>query len=323
MEGSLKVYISLLKGWKEKYFTLQDGVLSYSEARDKSKEGSIHMKIASIKTDPKEPLCLTINSGTSEIQIKAANHHDLNRWLGALKQAQEDAMRLYDYQHTEEKQEIEKQLPQSTKKLLVDSRVEALKDQVAELWSSQAQFEEILSDIVPKIEKVPGLYELAEKLERLGSELKKNVTISLNDVEDEKRKLTKTLRVLQEKGEGLQNNEVNMLIRRQEENIGSLRSSVVNGRSMVSKGENDGRLQDVPNFKSFDKPVSSFDIEEEKQLANGNHRNGDKKNSLNVFGKDDCRDNNDGDIGNMRSVTKISVKQIESLGFHPIVAVIS
>lgn len=225
MEGVLKVYTNLLQGWTDKYFVLQDGILTYYAGKGKEKEGTIHMKVSSIKT--KDPRILIINSGTTEIEIKAGEAYEYTRWLNELRKAQNEALLLDEELSTQEKDEINKKLAPKTKQLLADSRVDTLKKEVAELWCSQAIFEEVMSLIAPKIESNPGLLELAQKLERIGSEIKGNVTMTLTQIEEEKRKLGKTLCNLEADGKGIDGKEVNLLIRRQEENIMSNRGSLM------------------------------------------------------------------------------------------------
>ncbi len=48
---------------------------------------------------------------------------------------------------------MEGRLSVDTRYLLKESNIEALKDELAQLWVKQARFDEILSLIQPKIEK--------------------------------------------------------------------------------------------------------------------------------------------------------------------------
>ena len=48
---------------------------------------SVHLKIASVTTVADDPTKILINSGTTEIIVKAASISDKNIWLNALREA--------------------------------------------------------------------------------------------------------------------------------------------------------------------------------------------------------------------------------------------
>jgi PH domain. len=174
MEGYLKKWVNVVSGWKSRYFVLHDGILTYCDKKGEPIKGNISLKVANIISIPEDPLRIVLETGTSEIHIRTSTMSEKIKWFSALKDAQEKALKEDEYKSYPE-QEIqlyEGRLSIGTKAILNESNLDKLKDDLAELWVKQSQFDETLSLLAPKAQKVPGINELASKLEELGKEIK-------------------------------------------------------------------------------------------------------------------------------------------------------
>jgi len=88
IEGFLRKWTGLLTGWRERYFTLKaGGILEFTDRNNGKDKGTIHLKIATIKLTPKDPLRITIHSGLKELNLRAGSIIDKYRWVSALREA--------------------------------------------------------------------------------------------------------------------------------------------------------------------------------------------------------------------------------------------
>lgn len=174
MEGYLRKWINIVSGWKQRYFIIHDGLLTYCEHKGSETEGVIYLKIASIQAIPEDPLRIVINSGTSEVHIRTSSMAEKIKWFNALKEGQELALKEDDEKKypEDEIQVVEGRLSVGAKALLSESNLDKVKDELAELWVKQSQFDEVLSLLQPKLDKMAGIGNLAQRLEELGRDLK-------------------------------------------------------------------------------------------------------------------------------------------------------
>lgn len=177
MEGYLKKWVNFLSGWKNRYFVLHNGILSYSEEKGQLIKGTISLKIASITEDPSDQCKIIINTGIDEIQIKTENLAAKFKWLGALRTAQDNLLKEEEKRNYPDKElkEYEGRLTVDTQYLLKESNLENLKDELAKLWVKQAEFDEVLSLLGPKFENDLEMTRLLEELQELGNEVKVKV----------------------------------------------------------------------------------------------------------------------------------------------------
>jgi len=85
MEGTLKIYTNFFTGWKPMYFVLHEGILSFCEEKGSELKGRIHLKIANITASRDDQQKIIIDSGTSELNLKAETIADRIRWVSAMK----------------------------------------------------------------------------------------------------------------------------------------------------------------------------------------------------------------------------------------------
>jgi hypothetical protein len=69
MEGELKRWENIF--WKINYFILYYDILTYCDKKGGKKLGSIHLKVSEIIFVPDDPLRIIINTGISDIILRA------------------------------------------------------------------------------------------------------------------------------------------------------------------------------------------------------------------------------------------------------------
>jgi hypothetical protein len=252
MEGVLKKWINFVYGWQPRYFVLHEGILIYCQNKGGEKKGSIYLKIATISVLPEDPLRIVINSGTQEIHVRAYSISEKIKWLEALKKAQEEAT-AKEGVSLDNIEDMEKGLSPESKRMFKDSKVRLLTDQVGELWSCQAEIDETLSMLLPKLERIPDALQLADKLGRLGDEMKRKIALCVTGIEDERKKLIRITKVVEGSSKA-----------------GS-RSYAPTPRNQILPGNYEAEYDDMQNETQF-QSFSSDDIlddegEEEKEFA--------------------------------------------------------
>lgn len=203
MEGILSVWTNVLVGWKPKYFILHDCALIFCDHKGGQKKGSIHLKIATISSTPDDPLRIIINTGTSEMHLKAGSLQEKISWTNALKDAHEEAKQK-DLRKKQDSLTNGSSLATKSR-MLADTKSNMFNDRLSQLASLQTEFDESLKLFVQKVAKINGLKELAGKLESIGVDMKQRVSVCINEIEDEKASLLTVIDYLESKKGGREN----------------------------------------------------------------------------------------------------------------------
>lgn len=178
MEGYLLKWTNIIYRWKPYYFILHNDVLLYCEKKGGPKRGAIYLKISSVTQQLDYPLRIYINTGTTEIILRAQSIEEKIKWQNKLKEAQEK-----NFNNDQNLQELEQlvqsnnHISQVAKKIILDTNLDKINEYLAEIWVQQAHLDETLSILSPKLDQNPQLSEYAEKLEKCAHYLKKNVTL--------------------------------------------------------------------------------------------------------------------------------------------------
>jgi PH domain len=175
MEGSLKVWVNLIYRWRSQFFVLHNGVLTFCNKKGGKLLGAIHMKVAKVSLTAEDHLRIIINTGTGELHLRAANVAEKSKWVSALRQSQdqilakerESAVATINVSMIEGSPQTEEQ-----RKIANSQTLTLLTEKLADLWCIQAQFDEVLSLLQPKMDRQSPTFELTQKLQKLGSELK-------------------------------------------------------------------------------------------------------------------------------------------------------
>lgn len=174
LEGYLRKWVNLMYGWKPRYFILHDGLLTFCDKKGGKIKGTIFLKIATISTIVEDPLRIVIHTGTNEIHIRAETVDEMKKWFKALTNSQQETINKEDLSAYPEKsiETVERTLSPESKAVVKDVNLDSLKEKLAQLWVCQAEFDETLSHITPKVKGIHNLHDKMVKLEQLGTELK-------------------------------------------------------------------------------------------------------------------------------------------------------
>lgn len=174
LEGYLRKWVNLMYGWKPRYFILHDGLLTFCDKKGGKMKGNIFLKIATISTIVEDPLRIVIHTGTNEIHLRTDTVEEQKKWLKALNEAQQETIHKEDFHAYPEKsiEKVEKTLSPESKQIVKDVNLDSLKEKLAQLWVCQAEFDETLSHLAPKVKGIHHLHDNMIKLEQLGTELK-------------------------------------------------------------------------------------------------------------------------------------------------------
>ena len=176
MEGFLKRWTGIVTRWKKQYFILHDGILLYCNEKGGPTQGSIHLKISSLILTPDDPLRIIINSGTKEVHLRASSIEEKMNWVNALRLSQSQTIndRSSVYDDVDRIANTGSDISEEVKSYFSHSNLKSLNEELAQLWSTQAMFEEALSNFNIKIDKHDKNYEYYENLKKHGSQIKVN-----------------------------------------------------------------------------------------------------------------------------------------------------
>ena len=145
-EGVLQKWTNYIYGWKKRYFVLHDGLLEYCKNRGDELKGKISVFTLALKKHPKKDTELILNTGVTNLHLRAANPKEAQEWFVALKRASslnpsQACNRTYS-----KRDSVEESAPKT------------LSLKVGEMWSVYAIIGESIDSIPPAIRsKCPQL----------------------------------------------------------------------------------------------------------------------------------------------------------------------
>lgn len=173
MEGYLKLWTGILGRWKRTYFILHGTILIYCKEKGEKTEGSIHLKISPITLIPDDPLRIIINSGTKELNIRAATIGEKIKWVNALRNAQEEAFKeTSEIPNLDIITKDEQNPNEDTKPFLKPVDLKKIDEELAEIWCTKAYLDEALSILAPFVQKNKPLFESLEKIQNYTHQIK-------------------------------------------------------------------------------------------------------------------------------------------------------
>lgn len=161
------------------------------------------MEISSVTINPKQPLQIVIHNGINQIFLKANTIKEKVDWINALKESKGEMKSL-------EKKKSEKIVTDHEEKLNealatnIFNKFDPLYQKIGKVWSTQAQFEEIMSVMEPEIQKSPKLKGNSEKLLQLTTQLKESVAEVLYDLEIARKEFAKALQTFSERDDPIE-----------------------------------------------------------------------------------------------------------------------
>lgn len=176
-EGPLKKWTNYMKGWKDRYFVLDQGVLSYCRTRGERMKGQIHIGVAKIIEHRNSRRKIVLDTGTSFLHLKAKSESERDEWLSALKackvemEAAPEPLRV----SREETAETCAELRPLSQKLL-------------ELWELDCNLKAAI-DMLP--DQLRSQYETFAKLSNSATNIKTSLTEVMGFLEDQQMQIHK------------------------------------------------------------------------------------------------------------------------------------
>lgn len=202
MEGLLQKWGGFFTRWKECKFILHEGVLYEYNPITNVELGAVHMSISNVAVNPKQPLQIIIHNGLSQIYLKAKTIKEKVDWVNALKESKLEARaplrKNSDNKLSEAGEKMNEALATN-----IFNKFDPLYQKIGKVWSTQAQFEEVMSVMEPEMMKDPKLKANSMKLLELTNQLKESVAEVLYDLEMSRKEFAKALLKFSETDEPL------------------------------------------------------------------------------------------------------------------------
>jgi hypothetical protein len=236
MEGRLYKWGGFFTRWREYKYILHEGVLLEYNIVTNEELGAVHLAISKISVNPKQPLQVIIHNGISQIYLRAKTVKEKVEWFNALEESKGEAI-------TKEKRDFEKQAiinPEKlSDKLATDlfKKFDPLYQKIGKVWSTQAQFEEVMSIMDPELKKSPKLNVNREKLLGLTNQLKEEVAEVLYDLEIARKDFEKAIKHFSDGEDGLDFEEPDSLSNEDLQSRASLRSVKIMPEVSLSSGK--------------------------------------------------------------------------------------
>lgn len=131
MEGFLQKWVNYVYGWRRRYFILHNGVLYYCSDRGQKNKGVIHLDIAQIIPHSKNERRLIIDTGCTEVHLKADSPEECRKWLIAMKEQQATLASAMGAKEMREAESMQTE----------PSNHQSLTDAAGGIWNLQAQLE--------------------------------------------------------------------------------------------------------------------------------------------------------------------------------------
>ncbi|CAG9314221.1 unnamed protein product [Blepharisma stoltei] len=180
MEGFLMKWTNYVYGWKRRYFSVKNGLISYSKNKDSKKKGEMRLLSSQIVKHPADPKRFSIEGDTISYYLKASSPKEASQWIQALKQAQRDA-----HIHLSLPPSLSNLSPRSP--ILPDNSAftHSLALKLSEIWGIHAQMQEAVDMIPPLvIQSIPGL----DSVLSLSNAIKKVASEALAMIDEEEHK---------------------------------------------------------------------------------------------------------------------------------------
>ena len=176
-EGPLRKWTNYMRGWKDRYFVLDQGVLSYCKTRGDRMKGQIHIGVAKIIEHRNSRRKIVLDTGTSFLHLKARSEAERDEWLSALKacKSEMDAVPEPLRAPREETAETCLELRPLSQKLL-------------ELWELDCSLKTAI-DLLP--DQLRGQFETFAKLSNAASNIKTSLTEVMGFLEDQQMQIHK------------------------------------------------------------------------------------------------------------------------------------
>lgn len=87
MEGYLNLWIDIFLGWQPRYIRHSEEILEIFEENGGERIAQMSLKITTFRSIPEDRLRIVINSGTTELQLRAPTLIEKQKWLKSFEDA--------------------------------------------------------------------------------------------------------------------------------------------------------------------------------------------------------------------------------------------
>lgn len=160
-----------MKGWKDRYFVLEQGILSYCRAKGERMKGQIHIGVAKIIEHRNSRRKIVLDTGTSFLHLKARNESERDEWLSALKSCKSEIESIPEPQHSSKDEATE-----------TCAELRPLAQKLVELWELDCNLKAAV-DLLP--EELRPHFDMFAKLTNTASNIKTSLTEVMGFLEDQ------------------------------------------------------------------------------------------------------------------------------------------
>lgn len=175
MEGYLSLWTGVLSQWRKFYFILHNDILTFCTDKGGQKEGSVHLKVASIVSVIDDPLKINIHTGTHILFIRAETVNQRIEWMKAVSATQQE---MFTNDLSLQMRRLESDGARQYD--IVDRRVKNLDMLVAEVWNSQAELDDLLIQLMPRLQRNNTSARLCEKIIQSTNNIKYKSSDAIN-----------------------------------------------------------------------------------------------------------------------------------------------
>ena len=172
------MWTGVLSQWKRFYFILHNDVLTFCSQKAGDKEGSIHLKIASVVSVIDDPLKINIHTGTHILFIRADSINLRIDWMKAITLAQQD---IVNNDLSLQMRKLESDGARGYE--AADKKIKNLDILIAELWNSQAEFEDLITQLIPRLQRNNASVRVCQKMIETTNNIKYKTSDALGIIE--------------------------------------------------------------------------------------------------------------------------------------------
>ena len=183
MEGFLLKWVNYVYGWRRRYFILHDGVLYYCSDKGQKSKGVIHLNIAQVVAHSKNERRIVIDTGCTEVHLKAQTPEERQKWLAAFREEQANLAVVTDSKEMRDSIDGDEKARQEMTEI------------IGNVWNLQAQLEAQIDLLAGNLKQNPQIGAISD----LSNQLKSSVTQLMTIIEDQQSRLSRLTSVLRDR----------------------------------------------------------------------------------------------------------------------------
>lgn len=187
MEGYLSIDSGLFSGYKAKYFILHGDILSYADKKGSATEVRIHLAVSGIKEQYDDLSIIVLNTGVSEMKLKAPSMTEKCQWEEAIRRSQRDSINqaaeyatisfMRQENQADTLAENARNLNPKIRELLYGRENRIADEKLSNIWILQASLKNKLFTLQSEVSEHSTAYRTCDELDGISDELKHNLTV--------------------------------------------------------------------------------------------------------------------------------------------------